>query len=404
MNLTKPKYKNRWSPISGEQHGLPFKTGPTFGKQPDRPTLKAGHERSIITSIITRIAVDVASIDFQHVRVDDDGRYVERIDSNFDKCLNRSANLDQSGREMIQDGVMKMLDNSCVAFIPTDFEDDPNKATFDIYEMRCGIITEWAPTHVNVRFYNPRLGEFEERWFDKKIIAIVPNPFAAIMNEPNSTMQRLVHKLALLDQMDEQISSNKLNIVIQLPYAVKTEMKEQQAEERRTSIENQLVDSKYGIAYIGNSEKLIQLNRPVENAMTTQIESLTSMLYSQLGMTPGILDGTADENTMNNYMNRIVGVIATAITDSFNRKYLLEEIRENKECIMFFMDPFRLIPLDKLSKVADTFTRNEILSSNEVRQRIGFKPSKDPNADQLRNANISAPGGGSSTNPPTADQ
>lgn len=363
--------------------------GSGYFYRPDRPRFSRGNERTIITSVYNRIALDAASITIQHVRLDDNHRFVSAVDSDFNGCLNLAANIDQTGRAFMQDVVMSMLDEGSVAIVPVDTSFNPKiTGSYDIQSMRVGQIIDWYPAHVQVRLYNEQTGEKQEVVVPKSTVAIIENPFYAVMNEPNSTMQRLIRKLGLLDAIDEQSGSGKLDLIIQLPYVIKTESRRRQAEARRKDIENQLSGSKYGIAYTDGTEHITQLNRGVENNLMSQIEYLTSMLYSQLGITQSILDGTADERTMLNYYNRTIEPIISAIVDEMKRKFLTKTARTQKQSILFFRDPFKLVPVDKMAEIADKFTRNEILSSNEVRQIIGMKPSDDPKADELRNKNL----------------
>ena len=365
-------------------------TGASYYYRPDRPRFTRGNERSIVTSVFNRIALDVSAINIQHVRLDDNGRFLSVIDSGLNNCLTISANTDQTGRAFVQDAVMSMLDEGCVALVPTDTSEDPNLTdSYEIGRMRVGKIIEWRPQHVKVRLYNERTGQKEEIVFAKKTVAIVENPLYAVMNEPNSTMQRLIRKLSLLDVTDEQTASGKLDLIIQLPYIIKTEARRQQAEQRRKDIEMQLAGSKYGIAYTDGTEHITQLNRSVENNLMKQIEYLTSMLYSQLGITQTILDGTADDKTMLNYYSRTIEPIISAIVDEMKRKFLTKTARSQNQSIMFFRDPFKLVPVNDIAEIADKFTRNEIMTSNEIRQIVGMKPSDDPKADELRNSNIS---------------
>ncbi len=347
------------------------------------------NEKTIVTSVYNRIALDAAAISIQHVRLDENDRFLSVINSDFNNCLNLEANVDQTGRAFIQDVVMSMLDEGCVAIVPVDTDDCPDSTgSYSIQSMRVGKIVEWCPYHVRVDLYNERTGRKQEVTVPKSTVAIVENPLYAVINEPNSTMQRLVRKLNLLDVIDEQSGSGKMNLIIQLPYTVKTETRRQQAENRRKEVENQLFNSKYGIAYTDGTERITQLNRPVENNLMSQIEYLTSMLYSQLGITQSILDGTADEKTMLNYYNRSIEPIVSAIVDEMKRKFLTKTARSQRQSILFFRDPFKLVPVDHIADIADKFTRNEIVSSNEIRQIIGMKPSADPKADELRNKNI----------------
>ena len=363
-------------------------TGPSYSYRPDRPRFTRGNERSIVTSIYNRIALDVASVSIQHVRLDENGRFLESINSGLNNCLTLEANIDQTSRAFIQDVVISMFDEGCVAIVPVDTSSDPEKGSFEIETMRTGKIIEWYPRHVKVRVYNDRTGQKEDVILSKKSVAIIENPLFAVINEPNSTMQRLIRKLNLLDYIDEQSGSGKLDLIIQLPYIIKTDARRQQAEQRRKDIEDQLSGSKYGIAYTDGTERITQLNRSVENNLMKQIEYLTSMLNSQLGITTTIMDGTADEKTMLNYNNRTVEPIISAIVDAMKRTFLTKTARSQKQSIMFFKDPFKLVPVNDLAEIADKFTRNEIMTSNEIRQIVGMKPSDDPKADELRNSNI----------------
>ena len=366
--------------------------GMGYSYRPDRPRLTRGNERSIINSIFNKIALDVASIDIVHCKLDENNRYIETIDSGLNNCLTLEANIDQTGRAFIQDVVMSMLDEGSVAIVPVDTTINPKDTnSYDIVSMRTGKILAWYPEHVRVQLYNEKTGKKEELILPKKTVGIIENPLYTVINEQNSTMQRLKRKLALLDMVDEQNSSGKLDLIIQLPYVVKSDARRQQAEKRRKDIEMQLVGSKYGIAYTDGTERITQLNRPVDNNLFTQVESLTSMLYSQLGITQSVLDGTADEKTMLNYYNRSIAPFVDAIVDELKRKFLSKTARTRRQSIQAFRDPFKLVPVNELAEIADKFTRNEILSSNEIRQIIGRKPSKDPKADQLVNSNISQP-------------
>lgn len=366
-----------------------YNTGSGYYYRPDRPRFTRGNERSIVTSVYNRIALDASAINIQHVRLDDNGRFSSVIESGLNNCLTLDANTDQTGRAFIQDVVMSMLDEGCVAIVPVDTTLDPEVTnSFDINTMRVGKIIEWRPQHVKVRIYNEKTAKKEEVILPKKAVAIVENPLYAVMNEPNSTMQRLIHKLSLLDITDEQTASGKLDLIIQLPYVIKTEARKQQADNRRKDIEMQLAGSKYGIAYTDGTEKITQLNRSVENNLMKQIEYLTDSLYGQLGITQTILDGSADDKTMLNYYNRTIEPIVSAIVDEMKRKFLTKTARSQGQSILFFRDPFKLVPVNDIAEIADKFTRNEILTSNEVRQIIGIKPSNDPKADELRNSNI----------------
>ena len=366
--------------------------GPSYTRRPDRVRFSRGNERSIVTSVYNRIGLDVAAININHVRLDENKRFLEVIDSGLNNCLTVEANIDQTGRAFIQDVVMSMLDEGCVAIVPVDTTLDPkNTQSFDILSMRVGQITEWFPKHVRVKVYNENKGEKEEILLPKKNVAIVENPLYSVMNEPNSTLQRLIRKLNLLDAIDEQSAAGKLDLIIQLPYIIKTDARRQQAEQRRKDIEDQLSGSKYGIAYTDGTERITQLNRPVENNLMKQIEYLTSMLYSQLGITQGILDGSADDKTMLNYYSRTIEPIVSAIVDAMIRVFLSKTARTKLQSIKFFRDPFKLVPVNEMAEIADKFTRNEIMTSNEIRQVVGMKPSNDPKADQLINSNISQP-------------
>lgn len=364
--------------------------GSSYSIRPDRPRLSRGNERSIITAIFNRIAMDVAAIDIMHCRLDENNRFIEKIDSGLNNCLNLEANVDQSGRAFIQDAVMSMLDEGVVALVPVDTDLNPASTdSYDILTMRTGKILEWYPAHVKVRLYNDRTGEKEDLMLAKRDVAIIENPLFAIVNEPNSTMQRLMRKLSLLDVTDEQTASGKLDLIIQLPYVVKSEARREQANQRRKDIEQQLAEGKYGIAYTDGTEKITQLNRSVENNLMKQVEYLTNMVYSQIGITQSVLDGTADEKTMLNYNNRTVEPIVSAIVDELKRKFLTKTARTQPQSISFFRDPFKLVPVNDIAEIADKFTRNEIMTSNEIRQIVGMKPSNDPKADQLINSNIS---------------
>ena len=360
--------------------------------RPDRARLSRGNERSIVSSIVNRIALDVAAIDIYHCRLDDDNRFSEIIESELNNCLSLEANIDQTSRAFMQDVVISMLDEGCVAIVPVDTIGDPNDTdSYKICTMRAGRITTWYPRHVKVELYNDRIGKKQDVILPKSDVAIIENPLYAVMNEHNSTLKRLMRKLVLLDTVDEQTSSGKLDLIIQLPYVVKSEARKNQANQRRQDIENQLSGSKYGIAYTDGTEKITQLNRPVENNLMKHVEYLTSMLFSQLGITQSIMDGTADEQTMLNYYTRTVEPILSAIVDEIKRKFLTKTARSQKQSVEFFRDPFKLVPVNQLAEISDKFTRNEILTSNEIRQVVGRKPSSDPKADQLINSNISQP-------------
>lgn len=356
---------------------------------PYRVRFTRGNERSIVTSVYNRIALDVSSIDINHAKLDENGRFKEIIQSGLNECLTLNANIDQTGKAFLQDVVMSMMDEGCVAIVPVDTTTNPTiTGSFDINSMRTGQIIEWRPEFVKVRLYNDKTGQKEDILLPKKSVAIIENPLYAVINEPNSTMQRLIRKLNLLDAIDEQSGSGKLDLIIQLPYVIKSEARRQQAENRRKAIEMQLSGSKYGIAYTDGTEKITQLNRPVENNLMKQIEYLTSMLYSQLGITQSVLDGTADERTMLNYYNRTIEPIISAIVDEMKRKFLTKTARTQNQSIVYFRNPFKLVPINELAEISDKFTRNEIATSNEIRQIIGWKPSDDPGADELRNKNL----------------
>lgn len=372
--------------------------GISYSNRPDRPRLSQGNERSIVTSIFNRIALDVASLTIQHVRLDGEGRFLEVIDSGLNECLTVEANIDQSAQAFMQDVVLSMFDEGCVAIVPIDTTIDPNiSGSYDINSMRVAKILEWYPRHVRVRVYNDRTGYKEDKVVPKNMVAIIENPLYAIVNERNSTMQRLIRKLNLLDVIDEQSGSGKLDLIIQLPYTIKTEARRQQAESRRKDIEQQLAGSKYGIAYTDGTEHITQLNRAVENNLMSQIEYLTSMVYAQLGITTGVLDGTANETTMLNYYNRTVEPIVSVIVGEMIRTFLTKTARSQRQSIAYFRDPFKLVPVSEIAEIADKLTRNEIATSNEIRQEIGWKPSKDPVADELRNKNLNPSGTTSTT-------
>ncbi len=387
------RLKHAWNAFMSRDPTYGFRdVGVSYSSRPDRVRLTRGNDRSIITSVYNRIALDVAAVAIEHVRLDEDGRFIEVINSPLNECLTLGANVDQTGRSFVQDAVMSMFDEGCVALIPVDTDIDPDvSGSYDILSMRVGKILDWYPKHVKAYAYDEETGQKKDVILSKATTAIVENPLYAVMNEPNSTLQRLIRKLNLLDIIDEQSSSGKLDLIIQLPYTIKTQARRQQAEDRRESIEKQLTGSKYGIAYTDSTEKVIQLNRPVGNNLMNQIEFLTSMLYSQLGITQSVLDGTADEKTMLNYYNRTIEPIVAAFVDEMKRKFLTKTARSQRQSIMFFKDPFKLVPISDLAEIADKFTRNEIASSNEMRQVIGWKPSKDPKADELRNKNLSEP-------------
>lgn len=366
-------------------------TSSGYTVRPDRVRFTRGNERSIVTSVYNRIALDVAAINIYHCKLDKNDRFSEIVDSGLNNCLNLEANIDQTGRAFIHDVVASLFDEGCVAIVPTDTTFDPrHTGSYDIQKMRTGKILDWYPTHVRVRVYNERTGQKEDILLPKSMVGIIENPLYAVINEPSSTMQRLVRKLNLLDAIDEQSGSGKLDLIIQLPYVVKGDLRRSQANQRLKDIEEQL-KGPYGIAYTDGTEKVTQLNRPVENNLMKQIEYLTNMLYSQLGITQSIMDGTADEKTMLNYYDRTIEPIVAAIVDELKRKFLTKTARSQKQTIMYFRNPFKLVPVAELAEMADKFTRNEILSSNEIRQIIGYKPSSDPKADQLVNSNVTQP-------------
>lgn len=384
------RFKNAWNAFFSRDPTPIFdNSGNSSSYRPDRYRPTRGNERSIITAINNRIAIDVASIPIRHVRLDEDGGYLNTIDSGLNNCLNLEANLDQTGRAFIQDAVLSMLDEGCVALVPTVTDVNPDYTdSYDIYEIRTGKITEWYPKKVKVEVYNDNSGRKQQIIRPKRKVAIIENPMYSVMNEPNSTMQRLIRKLKLLDAVDEQSSSGKLDLIIQLPYVVKTETRREQAEKRRKEIEEQLTGSKYGIAYTDGTERITQLNRAVENNLLKQVEYLTSMLFSQLGITQTILDGTADEKTILNYRNRIIEPILSAIVDAMKVRFITKTARTQGQSISFFMEPFKLVPVSEIAEIADKFTRNEIMTSNEIRQIVGMKPSRAPQADELRNKNL----------------
>ena len=386
------RLKHAWNAFVRNRDPTNYSTGAGYYYRPDRPRLTRGNERSIANSVYNKIALDVAAININHCRLDKDGRFSSIIDSSLNNCLNLEANLDQTGRAFIQDIVLSMLDEGCVAIVPTDTKFDPAvTGSYDILSMRTGKILEWFPDKIKVRVYNEKTGKKEDLILPKSLVGIIENPLYSVINEPNSTMQRLIRKLGLLDVTDEQTASGKLDLIIQLPYVIKTEARRREAEKRRSEIESQLASSKYGIAYADGTEKIVQLNRSLENNLMKQIEYLTGMLFSQLGITQSILDGTADEQTMLNYYSRTIEPIISAITDEIKRKFLTKTARSQSQTILFFRDPFKLVPISNIAEIADKFTRNEIMSSNEIRQIIGRKPSDDPKADQLVNSNISQP-------------
>lgn len=388
------RIKNAWNAfVANDARNRTYQDrGPSYFSRPDRPRLSRGNERSIVTSVYNRIAIDVSSVDVRHVRLDENGRFLCEMASGLNRCLSVEANIDQTGRALIQDIVMSMLDEGCVAVVPVETDDEPTRTgSLEVLTLRAGKIVEWYPEHVQVLLYNDRTGRKEEVVLPKRIVAIVENPLYAVVNEPNSTLQRLIRKLNLLDYVDEQSGSGKLDMILQVPYAIKTERQLSRAKDRLADIENQLKGSKYGIAYIDSTEHITQLNRPIENNLLKQVELLTSTLYGQLGITQSVMDGTADEKTMLNYTNRTIEPILLSITEELKRKFLSKTAITQRQSVEFFRDPFRLAPISQIAEIADKFTRNEITSSNEIRQAIGMKPSDDPKADELRNSNLSEP-------------
>ena len=387
------RLRHAWNAIRyGTSSQAYINYGPAYSIRPDLYRLRLGSETSIISSIYTRIGIDVASIPIQHVRLDEDGRYLETIQSGLNNCLTLEANIDQTGRAFIQDAVMSMCDEGCIALVPVDTTLNPMiTGSYDIVTLRTAKIVAWYPKHVRVNLYNDETGYKQDITLPKSVVAIIENPLYAVMNEPNSTLQRLITKLNLLDVIDQQSGSGKLDLIIQLPYVVKTEARRQQAENRRADIENQLKDSKYGIAYTDGTEKVTQLNRSAENNLMGQIEFLTSMLYSQLGLTKEVFDGTADEKTMINYFNRTIEPILAAVVDAMKRVFITKTGRTQGQSIEALRDPFKLVPVSQIADIADKFTRNEILTSNELRQIVGRKPSSETSADELRNKNLNQP-------------
>ena len=388
------RLKHSWNAFMNRDPTYDYiNTGPGYSSRPDRPRFTRGNERTIVTAIYNRIALDVASINISHCKVDNNGRFIETINSSLNKCLNLEANLDQTGRAFVQDIVMSMLDEGSVAIVPVETDISPSKTeSYKILSMRTGKIMQWYPNHVKVRLYDERYGEKKDIKLEKKSVAIIENPLYAVINEHNSTMQRIMRKLALLDSMDERMSTGKLDMIIQLPYVIKSETRRKEAERRRKELEEQMSGSTYGIGYIDGTERIVQLNRSLDNNLVKQVEQLTSQLYSQLGITQAILDSSASEEEMLNYYSRTIEPIISAIVDEMKRKFLTKTARTQNQTIKFFRDPFRLVPLSKLAEIAGTFTQNEIITANEVRQIIGMKPSDDPKADQLVNSNINQTG------------
>lgn len=391
------RFKHAWNAFAGIEvrNDFNYSRGPmAYGPRPDRTRMMFGNERSIISSIYTRLGIDCAAIDILHVRLDDEKRYLEDIRSGLNECLTVEANIDQGARAFRQDVVMTMFDKGVIAIVPVDTTVDPNATgSFDIKTMRVGHIVGWQPQDVQVELWNEKEGRRQQITLPKKLVAIVENPLYAVMNEPNSTLQRLIRKLNMLDSMDEQVSSGKLDMIIQLPYVIKSEARRTDANRRRTEIEQQLRGSQYGIAYTDGTEKITQLNRPVENNLLKQIEWLVGQLYAQLGLTPEVMNGTADEATMKNYHNRTIEPIITAVVEAMKRTFLTRTARTQNQSIMAFRDPFKMVPVSDLAEIADKLSRNEIVTSNEIRQFMGIKPAKDPKADQLLNSNMPQPAG-----------
>lgn len=392
MPTLRKRIKNAWNVFTSRdptEQPVFHDYGISYGYRPDRIRLTRGNERSIVNAVYNRIAIDVASIDVKHVKTDENDVFIEEIDSFLNDILQTEANIDQTGRNLMIDAVISLLDEGVIAIVPVDIDEDEETDSFDVLSLRVAKIIQWYPEHVKVRVYNEKTGYKQEIVINKRSVCVVENPFYSVMNEPNSTLQRLIRKLNLLDAIDEQTGSGKLDIIIQLPYVIKTEARKKQAEDRRKDIEAQLAGSKYGIAYTDGTERITQLNRPAENNLLTQIEYLTSMLYSQLGITEEVLNGTADEKTMLNYYNRTIEPIMSAIVDEMKRKLLTWNARKEGQSIKFFRNPFKLVPVTEMAEIADKFGRNEILTPNEIRGIVGFKPSDDPQANELRNRNIS---------------
>lgn len=390
MSKFSDRFKHAWNAFMNKDPTPPYLDGASYSNRPDRVRFSRGNERTIVTSVYNRISIDCASISVKHVNLDERGRYVSDVDSGLNNCLTVEANIDQTGRALIQDIVQSMMDEGSVAVFPVNSDDDiQTHGSFEIYTLRTAKIIEWYPTKVRLRAYNDLNGQFEEIVMRKDSIAIIENPMYAVMNEPNSTMQRLIRKLGLLDYIDEHNGAGKLDLIIQLPYMLKTDSKRAYAESRKNQIEEQLSKSKHGIVYTDGSEHVTQLNRPVDNQLLSQIETLTRLLYSQLGLTEEIMNGTADEKAMTNYYNRTIEPIMATIVNEFKRKFLTKTARSRGQSVEFFRDPFKLVPTTELAELADKFTRNEIMSSNELRQVVGLQPSDDPKADELRNKNLS---------------
>ena len=392
MSTLRKRIKNAWNVFTSRdptEQPVFHDYGISYGYRPDRIRLTRGNERSIVNAVYNRIAIDVASIDVKHVKTDENDVFIEEIGSFLNDVLQSEANIDQTGRNLMIDAVISLLDEGVIAIVPVDIDEDEETDSFDVLSLRVAKIIQWYPEHVKLRVYNEKTGYKQDIVINKRSVCIVENPFYSVMNEPNSTLQRLIRKLNLLDAIDEQTGSGKLDIIIQLPYVIKTEARKKQAEDRRKDIEAQLAGSKYGIAYTDGTERITQLNRPAENNLLTQIEYLTSMLYSQLGITEEVLNGTADEKTMLNYYNRTIEPIMSAIIDEMKRKLLTWNARKEGQSIKFFRNPFKLVPVTEMAEIADKFGRNEILTPNEIRGIVGFKPSDDPQANELRNRNIS---------------
>ena len=383
------RMKHAWNAFMNKDPTIPTTGyGGGFYVPQYRTNYNSGNDKSIVTSICNRIALDIAAIEIKHCQLDEEDRYLYTIDSSLNRCFSLEANVDQTGRAFIQDVVMSMLDEGHVAIVPTDTVNDPTKGFYSIEELRAGRVTQWFPSHVKVQVYNEMTGQKQEVTLPKSMVAIVENPLYSVMNAPNSTLQRLKRTLNLLDQIDARNSSGKLDLIIQLPYVVKTDLRRNQAEQRRADIEKQLTGSRYGVAYTDGTEKIIQLNRPIDNQLQTRVEYLQDMLYGQLGITKEVLNGSADEKVMLNYNNRTIEPILSAIVDEMKRKFLTKNARSRGQSIMFFRDPFRLAPINDIAELADKFTRNEIMTSNEIRQKVGLVPSQDPKADQLVNSNL----------------
>lgn len=397
------RLRHAWDAFSSKETDPRFQSEPSlYGRNimeysggsynsPSRHLLRPTTERSIVASIYNRIAVDVSAIPIKHARVDENDRYKETIDSGLQTCLSIEANIDQTGRELILDAVLSMFDEGYVAIVPVQTSKDPiQNGSFDIFELRTGKITYWYPDRVKVEVYNEQTGKKEEIILPKRVVAIIENPFYAVMNEPNSTLKRLIHKLALLDQMDDKNSSSKLDLIFKLPYTVKSEASKKRARERKEAIQDQLINDPYGIAYIDATENVTQLNRPIENKLLNQVNDLTQTLYSELGVTKDVFDGTADEQTNLNYYNSTIEPILSAITDEMKRKFLTKTARSQGQSIVYIRDPFKLVPVNEIATIADKFTRNEILAPNDIRSTIGYKPVDDPRANELRNRNLNA--------------